>query len=156
MSGGGDGGKLSFSEWDRMRREGSDSAPRGPRSERAQEVAQAGKKQYLRSAEKHLFGGSSDEEGERLAKEMRNAHGTKKLPDACRAYLEARGIPKEVSLLGIFLDSHDDALIEAGLEELVAGEYDLESGSLRSQLRVLAYHKNDALAELAEDLLEEA
>ena len=106
MSGSGDdSGKLSFSERDRMRKEGSDGRSRTPRSERRQEVAQAGKEQYLRSAEKHLFGGSADEEGERLAKEIRNAHGTKGLPEACRAYLEARGIPKEVSLLGIFLDS---------------------------------------------------
>ncbi len=151
---GDEGRKRSFSELDRMKKEGPDRQTRTPKSERAQEISKTGTEQYLRSAAKHLFGGSADEEGERLTKEIRNAHGTKALPEACRAYLEARGIPKEVSLLGIFLDSHDGALIEAALEELASGEYELGSGSMRPQLRVLAYHQNDAIAELAEELLE--
>jgi hypothetical protein len=150
-----DGRKLSYSELDRLRREGGgQKGPRKPRGEAAQAREEAATTQYMRSAEKELFAKKGDSEAERLAKEVHAAHGTKNLAKTCRAYFEAHGVPKDLVLLGIFLDSHDSDLICAALEELLQGEYDYAGSSLKSQLKVLAFHAEDRVAELAEDLLE--
>ncbi len=151
----GDGRKLSYSERDRLRREGGgEKGPRKPRGEAAQAREKVATTEYLRSAERALFSKKGDTEADRLAKEVHAAHGTKDLPRACRAYFDAEGIPKDLVLLGIFLDSHDSDLICAALEELLQGEYDYAGSSLKSQLKVLAFHAEDRVAELAEELLE--
>jgi hypothetical protein len=149
-----DGRKLSYSELDRLRREGGNDGPRKPRSEKAQEREKQATSEYMRSAEKALFSKTVDADGERLAKELRAAHGTKELATTCQAYFDAKGVPKELVLLGIFLDSRDSKLICAAMKELLQGEYDYSGSSLKSQLKVLAFDSDDSVAELAEELLE--
>lgn len=149
-----DGRKLSYSELDRLRREGGGKIPKKPRGEVAQKKEEAATTQYLRNAEKELFAKTGDAEAEKLAKEVRAAHGTKDSAKMCRAYFEAKGIPKDLILLGVFLDSHDSDLMCVALDELLQGEYDYAGSSVKSQLKVLAFHTEDRVAELAEDLLE--
>ncbi len=149
-----DGRKLSYSELDRLRREGGGQLPKKPRGEAAQAREKEATSQYLRSAEKGLFAKTGDADAERLAKEVRATHGGKESVNTCRAYFEAKGVPKDLILLGIFLDSRDSKLMCAALEELFQGDYDLSGSSLKSQLKVLAFHSDDAVAELAEELLE--
>ena len=149
-----DGRKLSYSDLDRLRREGGAEGPKKPRGEVAQAREEAATTQYLRSAERELFSKKGDAETARLTKEIHAAHGTKDLAKTCRAYFEAKGVPKDLILLGIFLDSRDSNLICAALEELIQGQYDYTGSSLKSQLKVLAFHAEDRVAELAEELLE--
>ncbi len=140
-----------------MRREGG-SAGSGdgrPQSEAAQARAKEVTSQYLRQASKHLFAKSGNSEPERLAAEVRAAHGSQDMASACTAYRDALGLPEDEGLLCLFLDSRDDALIRAALQALLDGEYALEGSSLRSQLRMLAYHDDNEVAELAEELLEQ-
>jgi hypothetical protein len=148
--------KLSFSELDRRRREGRQgNAPR-PRSEKGRQREAAATRQYLRQID-GLFGkapGSTDRE--RLARAMREAHGTPGLAAACRAYREAVGVPEELREVALFLDCRDAELVVAALEALrvrqAAGALEATPG-LRSQLRTLAQDPEDAVAEAAEELL---
>jgi hypothetical protein len=89
---------------------------------------------------------------------MRDARGTDGLADACRAYRDALGVPRDAALLALFLDCGDSALVVAGLEELLEAHREQTltlTGGLRTQLRMLAQDPDDAVAEAAEDLLEE-
>jgi len=150
-----DGDKLSFSERDRRRREGRSSDPSRPRGKPAQERADAAAKHYIKAID-GIFSGGSKAEIEKLAKAMRDAHGSAGLADACRAYRDAAGLPREAFLISLFLDSGDPELILAGFAALRSG---LESGvvkltsGLRSQLRILSEDSNDDVAEGAEELL---
>ena len=67
-------------------------------------------------------------------------------------------MPSDASLLALFLDSGDPGLVVRALKELLEihqrGELKVSAG-LRSQLRVLEQAFNDAVAEAAEDLLEQ-
>jgi hypothetical protein len=151
-----DGGKRSFSELDRLRREGRSDGERRPRGKDAQERSKAGTKQYLREID-GAFAGGLKAEVEKLATAMRDAHGTPGLADACRAYQEAAGLPSSAPLISLFLDSGERELILAGLAAL--RESRDESGvkvtsSLRSQLRMLAEDPDDETAETAAELLE--
>lgn len=147
-----DGDKLSFSERDRLRRErsGSEGRPRG--------VSQAKVDQATRQYVKQLDGMFSNERGaevEGLAAEVRAAHGTKGLAEACRSYREAVGYPSDAALLSMFLDCADAELVVGSLEALRAAcrsaGFKASSG-LRSQIRMLAEDANDEVAELAEEL----
>jgi len=147
--------KKSFSELDRQRREGRGDSEHRPRGKAAEERAAAAAKQQLKAADAIFSGGGKAEAG-RLAAAMREAHGTPGLADACRAYHEKAGLPTEASLVSLFLDAGDRAVILIGLQALetarASGSIE-KTGSLRSQLRTLAEDSDDEIAETAEDLL---
>jgi hypothetical protein len=150
-----DGDKLSFSERDRRRRERAAGHAPAPRSEGARQRSAEATRQYVKQID-HLFSGGSKQERSDLASAMRDAHGTERLADACRAYRDAAGLPDDVSLVSLFLDTGDNELVLAGLESLRAvherGALKM-TGGLRSQLRILAEDSDDAVAECAEELL---
>ena len=150
--------KLSFSERDRLRRERGSSGDTPPRSPAARARAEAARKQQLNLID-NLFApaGEGGVEGRGLAEAMRDAHGSPGLADACRAYRKGVGVPKDASLLAIFLDT---AVVELVLDALAglralgdAGTLEASAG-LKSQLRMLADDANDDVAEGAEELLE--
>ncbi len=149
--------KKSFSELDRLRRERRSGAEPEPRSPAQRERSEAATKQYLKSMDRLFAGGAGGAEVERLARAMRDAHGTPGLAEACRAYREALGVPPDTTLLSLFLDCGDRELVHGALERLracsAAGELEISRG-LRSQLRVLAQGSDDEAAEAAEELLD--
>lgn len=149
-----DGDKLSFSERDRRRREGSggdENRPQGVSKFRQEQAAN----QYLKKLD-GLFAKPGAEQ-EKLAAAVRAAHGTDSLTDACRAYRDAVGCPSHPALIGMFLDSGDSELMVGVLESLIgqsaSGEAPELSGGLRSQLRMLVDGRDSVIAGLAEDLL---
>jgi hypothetical protein len=148
--------KKSFSELDRQRREGGSGSERRPRGKAEEERAATAAKQYLKAAD-GIFSGGGKAEIERLAAAMRDALGTPGLADACRAYHETAGLPREAALISLFLDAGDREVILLGLQAVEAAranESFEKTGSLRSQLRMLAEDSDDEIAEAAEDLLE--
>jgi hypothetical protein len=96
--------------------------------------------------------------GARLAKAMRDAHGSEGLAEACREYCREIGTPRDPGLLALLLDSGDPELVTTGLEALLAakqaGSLELGAG-LKSQLRVLQHDRDDTVAGISEELLEE-
>jgi hypothetical protein len=149
--------RRSWREIDRMR-DGTGGAPeRVPRGTAARARADAASREYRRQLDRQFARGKGGAEGERLARAMRDAHGTSGLAEACRAYREAVGPPEDVTLVSLFLDSGDRELTRVGLESLRAS---CDAGSLqptaglRSQLRLLAQDRDDDIAEAAESLLE--
>jgi hypothetical protein len=165
MSGGddedrGDRPRLSWSELDkrrdRPRTHTPERRPRGPAAEaRARRAAQS----YLHQADAKLFGRGTGGAGTaaKLAAVVREAQGTPELDAACRAYQETLGPPAaDPALLGAFLDARDRAIRLAALDVLRDGLAEGRlalTGSLRSQLRMLADGSDDELAERAEELL---
>lgn len=150
--------KRTFSELDRMRREGGGPGEPRPRGKAAEARARQATSAYLKEADKIFASGQGGAEGERLAAEIRQSHGTPELAGACRAYLEAVGPPRDPSLLSLFLDSGESELVVTALQTLLElrREGALEpTAGLRSQLRVLEQGFDDAVAEAAEDLLAE-
>jgi hypothetical protein len=148
--------KPSFAELDRRRREGRSEDAREPRNRAERERSDAAAKQHLKQAD-GVFAGGKRVEHERLAAAMRDAHGTPALADACRAYHEAASLPEDPRLASLFLDAGDREVILLGYEALRAGAEKgtiTLSGSLRSQLRILAEDSDDAVADGAEELLE--
>ena len=151
-----DGEKPSFSDLDRRRRERRSSGEQAPRSKAARERSEAATSQYLKEID-GLFSHGDKARIERLVTAMRDARGTPGLADACRAYHEAAGLPSEAPLISLFLDTGDGDVILLGYESLRTGAEKgviTLSGSLRSQLRILAEDPDDAIAEGAEELLE--
>ena len=148
--------KKSFSELDRMRREGGSGGEPRPRSAAAQERATQATKQYVKQID-GTFSSGKGEQREKLAQAMRDARGTPGLADACRAYRDAVGLPADARHISCFLDTGDRELIVNGLEALrqahEAGDFEMTTG-LRSQLRMLAEDPDDEVAERAEDLIE--
>jgi len=149
--------KPSFAELDRRRREGGGSGDtREPRSRAERERSDTASKQYLKEVD-GLFAGGNKAECERLATAMRDAHGTPALADACRAYHAAGGSLEDPRLASLFLDAGESEVILLGFEALRKGAENgtvTLSGSLRSQLRILAEDSDDAVADGAEELLE--
>jgi len=148
--------KLSFAERDRRRREGGSGGDREPRSDAARERSAAATEQYKKEID-GLFESGSKGDRVRLASAMRAAHGTPGLADACRAYHASCGLPGDPPLISLFLDAGEPELILLGYDALRAGGEAgaiTLSGSLRSQLRILAEDPDDAVAEGAEVLLE--
>jgi hypothetical protein len=148
--------KLSFSELDRRRREGGSGGDREPRSEAARERSAAASKQYQKEID-GLFAGGSKADRDRLGSAMRDAHGTPGLADACRAYHASCGLPDDLPLISLFLDTGEPELVLLGYAALRAGGEAgaiTLSGSLRSQLLILAEDPDDSVAEGAEELLE--
>jgi hypothetical protein len=153
-----DGDKLSFSERDRLRREGGHSEDHRPKGV-SKAKAESASKQYL----KRLDGLFSEKQGggeaEALEAAVRATHGTPKLAVACREYVDAVGLPAEAGLIGMFLDCGDAELVIGGLRALKEGSQAgaiQVSGGLRSQVRMLAEDPNDEIAELAEEIVEGA
>ncbi len=146
----GDGRKLSFSERDRLRREGK-SGER-PREGLPSKEATA---QYLRKIDQ-LFS-EPKTEAAKLAEAVRAAHGSPKFAEACRAYFDQAGAPTDPALISMFLDSRDSEIIVRALEALgvvvASGSIELSRG-LQSQLRTLAHGADDAVAALAEELIQ--
>jgi len=150
--------RLSWREID-QRRSGARPRTDGPRG-RAAEKAQAEQKHEALKAADSLFSmEQGGQEGAALAKAMRDAHGSPEFGDACRAYADAVGIPRDPALLSLLLDSGDAALVVGALEALLAlkdgGSLEISAG-LKSQLRVLAQDRDDTVAGVSEDLLEGA
>jgi hypothetical protein len=153
--------RLSWSEIDRRRdraggrREAQGPRPRGAAAEaRARQAAQS----YLRAAEAKLFGAGPDgPRGDRLARAVRDAHGTPGLDAACAAYVAELGPPRDAALAGVFLDADAREAVLAGLAGLAtlrdAGGLAL-SRALRGRLRHLADGPDDEIASAAEALCE--
>lgn len=146
--------KKSYSELDRERRERR-SGGDPPRGAGAARRSQEASKQYLEEID-GMFGGRKDE-AVKLGRAMLEARGTAALPAACRAFLDAAGLPTELRYASCFLDTGEPELVLAGLRGLEAAR---EAGSLevtpglRTQLRMLVEDPDDEVAGSAEDLLE--
>lgn len=148
--------KKSFSELDRMRREGRDAGDR-PRGAAAEDRSQQASKAYLKQID-GLFGAPGGKDREALATALLDARGTPELAAACRAYLEGAGLPSQARQISCFLDAAAEDVLLAGLEAtraaLAAGTLEVSAG-LRTQLRMLADHVDDGVAEAAEVVLEQ-
>ena len=149
--------KKTYSELDRIRREGHSPGDREPRSPVSKARADAAAKQYVKNLDGMFTEAKGGADGEELAKAVRDAHGTPKLAAACRAYRDAVGMPEDGTLLSVFLDSADADLVVPGIEALRDAH---ESRILtvtkgqKTQLRTLALGSDDAIADAAEELLE--
>lgn len=153
----GDRPRLSWREIDQLRdsarrRSEAERRPRGAAAEaRAREAA----RQYLSKVDQKLFAGGG-RAGE-LARALREAHGTRALAEACRAYAAELGYPEDPSLLSLFLDAGDREVVTGALRKLAeclrAGAFRPGAG-LRSQVRLLADDSDDGVAAAAEDALE--
>ncbi|MBK7949402.1 MAG: hypothetical protein IPK00_11840 [Deltaproteobacteria bacterium] len=152
-----DGRKLSYSERDRMRREGK-GAGRSERPQSGHDRALEEKRSRLAlAAAEELF---TDEKGGQLGKALANAvreaHGTRGLAAACQAYLEKVGPPTTGELASIFLDAGEKSIsvpvLDALLQQKGQGKLELEGG-LKRQIRLLSEDFDDELASRAEDLL---
>ena len=152
----GDDRKLTYSERDRMRREGGSSGGR-PRSRREQANEEKRSREALQVADALFTDEKGGQAGKALADAVRAAHGTPDLVPACRAYLETVGPPATIELASIFLDAGEKDLIILVLDELLrqkeAGDFEAAGGLLR-QIRILSEDFDDDLASRAEDLLE--
>lgn len=149
--------KLSFSERDRIRREGGQgNGERRPRGEAAERRSKEATSAYLKEADKLFSDAQGGTDGEAAIKAVMDAHGTPGFTDACRAFRESVGVPATASLLSLFLDAEDVGLVAEAIRALGAG---LESGDLeisrgiKSQLRVLEQSPDDDVAYEAEELL---
>jgi hypothetical protein len=148
--------KLTYSERDRMRREGGGSGGRRPN--RREEAEQAERSNEALVVADALFTDEKGgQEGKALADAVRAAHGTADLISACRAYVESVGPPATSELASIFLDAGEKDLSLMALDELLrkkdAGDLELDGG-LKRQIRILSEDFDDDLASRAEDLLE--
>jgi hypothetical protein len=146
--------KLSYSERDRLRREGGGGPPRG---RRAEEEDAKRTHEALKTADSLFTDEKGGQEGKALAAAVRSAHGTGDLPAACREYLEKIGPPATLELASIFLDAGEKALGVSTLDELLRlkedGDLQLDGG-LKRQIRILSEDFDDDLASRAEELLE--
>jgi len=152
-----DGRKLSYSERDRMRREGKGAGRSDrPQSGRDREVEEKRSRLALAAAEDLFTDEKGGQAGKALANAVREAHGTKELASACRAYLDRVGPPASGELASIFLDAGDKGItlpvLDALLQQKSQGKLEIE-GSLKSQIRLLSEDFDDDLASRAEDLL---
>ena len=147
-----DGRKPSFSERDRMLREGG-----RPSSGRTRSAEEKASKAALAAADALFTDEQGGQEGKTVANAVRDAHGSPELPAACQAYLDAVGVPRDLELISIFLDAGDKSLSIAVLDELLRqkseGTLELAGGLVR-QVRLLAEDFDDDLASRAEDLLD--
>ncbi len=150
--------KRSWREIDAMRDGSRGSQDRAPRGRVAQERADAASKQYRKQLKGMFPSDRGGAEGRRLAKAMRDAHGTPGLADACREFRDSVGPPSEASHIRFFLDCGKRDLILGGLEALrtlLEAESTALTPGLRSQLRMLAEDRDNDVADLAEEILED-
>ncbi len=148
--------KLTYSERDRLRREGGRSGGKR-RSRREQADDEKISREALQVADSLFTEEKGGQEGKALADAVRGAHGTADLPAACRAYVEGVGAPGEPGLASIFLDAGQKEFAICALDALLRrkgdGQLELEGG-LKSQVRILSEDFDDDLASRAEELLE--
>lgn len=152
-----DGRKLSYSERDKLRREGKLGTKRErPLSGRDRALEEKRSRLALAAAEELFTDEKGGQTGKNLANAVRAAHGTKGLDAACLAYLEQVGAPASGELASIFLDAADKAVRVPVLDELLRqkreGQLEIDGG-LKRQIRLLAQDFDDELASRAEDLL---
>ena len=149
--------RLSWREIDRRRSSGRSQReePRGRAAERARAEV---KGEALKQADSLFSLEQGGSEGARRASTMRAAHGSDDLAQACREYCETIGIPRDPALLALLLDSGDPELVVAALEAFLsakqAGSLELTAG-LKSQLRILQQARDDTVAGISEELLED-
>jgi len=152
----GDDRKMTYSERDRLRREGGGSGGR-PRGRRAQIEDEKRSRDALAVADSLFTDEAGGEEGKELADAVRAAHGTPELTAACRAYVDGVGPPGSIAMISIFLDADEKDLRVSALDELLrlkeAGDLELDGG-LKRQVRILSEDFDDDLASRAEDILE--
>jgi hypothetical protein len=150
--------KPSWKEIDQMRDGTRTSDHKRPGSKAAEERSQQATQQYLKEIDKLFSVSGGGAEADALVKRLRDAHGTPELPDVCRSFRDEVGLPGDVSLLSIFLDSNEPELVVGALEAILAlkreGNVELGKG-VQSQLRVLAEDFNNDIAEVAEEILVE-
>ena len=148
--------KLSWSEIDKLRSGGRTGSSDRPRGQAGRKQAERESREALEEAAALFSGDPGGEEGQALANAVRDAHGTPDLGEACRAYIDALGVPNSLELLQIVLDCGDADMIVPALERLYeqkqGGNLEVTHG-LKSQLRILAQEPNDDVAGLSEDLL---
>jgi hypothetical protein len=148
--------KKSFSELDRIRREGRSAGEHRPRDRASQARAEAATGAYLKEID-GLFGAGKAGDREKLVHAMLDARGTPEQAAACRALLEGVGPPTDARQVSCFLDCGETELVLAGLVATraahSAGSLEMTAG-LRTQLRMLAENPDDDIAGAAEDLLE--
>lgn len=146
--------KLTYSERDRLRREGGGGRPQSGRARAAEEQRSH---EALKVADSLFADDKTGEEGKALAAAVNAAHGSSDLPSACRAYFDAMGPPKTARLASIFLDAAEKDMSIAVLDELLrqkgAGDFVLDGG-LKRQVRLLSEDFDNDLASRAEELLE--
>jgi len=150
----GDDRKLTYSERDRLRREGGARPPRGGRA-RAEDEKRS--RDAMKVADSLFTEEKGGQEGLELANAVRAAHGSTDLAAACRAYLDAIGPPKSAELASIFLDAGEKEISVIVLDDLLRQKDDgtLEvEGGLKRQIRILSEDFDDDLASRAEELLE--
>jgi hypothetical protein len=152
----GDDRKLSYSERDRMRREGGRSGGRPP-SRRDKAEAERRSQEALVVADSLFTDEKGGQEGKEVADAVRAAHGTSDLASACRAYADTVGPPATAELASLFLDAGEKELSLVALDELIRrkeqGDLELDGG-LKRQIRILSEDFDDDLASRAEDILE--
>ena len=158
-SGDDDRPRLSWREIDQLRSGKGDSSEPRPRGRRAEAEAERASAEYRKQLDSMFSSGPGGAEGEALAEAMRHAHGTPEFVTACIAYRDQLGFPNDSELLGLFLDSGEHALVVGALEAVLAarsaGEMALSKG-LRSQLAMLAEDFDATIADIAEEILEQA
>jgi hypothetical protein len=139
-----------------MRREGGLGGAR-PKTGRALVEEEKRSAEALKVADSLFTDEKGGQKGKVLADAVREAHGTKDLPTACRGYFDEVGPPPTIELASIFLDSGEKDLAIAALDELLRlkaeGKVEIEGG-LKRQLRILSEDFDDDLASRAEELLE--
>jgi hypothetical protein len=149
--------KLTYSERDKLRREGGQGGG-PPRSQRAQQEQANATRSALEQAGSLFSPGKGGAEGAQLETAIRDSHGTPAFVAACQAYLDQVGVPDDPSLLTLFLDSGDRGLLVPALEKLLelknAASLQVGAG-LRNQLRVLEQDRDDTVAGISEELLED-
>jgi len=149
--------RLTWREID-QRRSGAHYRRDEPRGRRARQEEARASREALTEADTLFSIGQGGAAGAELALQLRDAHGGPGFLQACRQYRDAVGVPADPALLSLFLDSADRPLIVEALEALLAakgaGTLDLGPG-LRSQLRGLAQDRDDTVAGISEELLEQ-
>lgn len=150
--------RKSWREIDRARDgSGHGREERRPRSAAAEARSQRATQEYLKQIDGLFARDPGGAEGERLAGAVREAHGTPGLREACMAYRDAVGLPRDPALLACFLDSGERDLVLGALRalaELCEGQETRLAGGLRSQVRLLCEDPDDEIAETAEALLD--
>lgn len=150
--------KLSWREIDALRSARRSGDERRPRSRWAEAQAQRAAEEYKHHLDS-MFSAATQggAEGEALAQAVRDTHGSPEFVAACTAYRDQVGWPGDPELLGLFLDSAEQALVVGALETILEG---LEAGlldpskGLRSQIGSLAEAFDAAIADVAEEILE--
>ena len=150
--------KKSWREIDASRDRARSRAPseRRPAGPAAEARAAAAAQQYLRTLEGSLFAKKGGAEADRLGRAVREAHGTPGFEPACRAYLDALGVPADLGLVTLFLDLPEPGLLCSVLDALSArahaGDLTATSG-LGTQIRLLSQSADDDVAERSEEIL---